>query len=60
MPSPSLNTGKSLVLVDSGAASCFGSYQVQSNEPKASGYQPEQVDTIDTYTSTSSSCLWNQ
>lgn len=42
-----VNTGKSLVLVDSGAASCFGSHlgSVLSNL-KASGYQPEQVDTI--------------
>jgi len=42
-----INTGKSLVLVDSGAASCFGSHlgSVLSNL-KASGYQPEQVDTI--------------
>lgn len=42
-----VNTGKSLVLVDSGAASCFGSHlgSVLTNL-KASGYQPEQVDTI--------------
>ncbi len=42
-----VNTGKSLVLVDSGAASCFGAHlgSVLSNL-KASGYQPEQVDTI--------------
>lgn len=42
-----VNTGKSLVLVDSGAASCFGSHlgSVLTNL-KASAYQPEQVDTI--------------
>ncbi|PJG42746.1 hydrolase [Acinetobacter tandoii] len=42
-----VNTGHSLVLIDSGAASCFGSHlgSVLSNL-KASGYQPEQVDTI--------------
>lgn len=42
-----VNTGHSLVLVDSGAASCFGAHlgSVLSNL-KASGYQPEQVDTI--------------
>lgn len=42
-----VNTGKSLVLVDSGAASCFGTHlgSVLTNL-KASGYQPEQVDTI--------------
>lgn len=42
-----VNTGKSLVLVDSGAASCFGAHlgSVLTNL-KASGYQPEQVDTI--------------
>jgi glyoxylase-like metal-dependent hydrolase (beta-lactamase superfamily II) len=42
-----VNTGKSLVLVDSGAASCFGSHlgSVLTNL-KESGYQPEQVDTI--------------
>lgn len=42
-----VNTGKSLVLVDSGAASCFGAHlgSMLSNL-KASGYQPEQVDTI--------------
>ena len=42
-----VNTGQSLVLVDSGAASCFGAHlgSVLSNL-KASGYQPEQVDTI--------------
>lgn len=42
-----VNTGTSLVLVDSGAASCFGAHlgSVLTNL-KASGYQPEQVDTI--------------
>jgi len=42
-----VNTGHSLVLVDSGAASCLGSHlgSVLSNL-KASGYQPEQVDSI--------------
>lgn len=42
-----VNTGHSLVLVDSGAASCFGAHlgSVLSNL-KASGYKPEQVDTI--------------
>lgn len=42
-----VNTGHSLVLVDSGAASCFGTHlgSVLSNL-KASGYKPEQVDTI--------------
>lgn len=42
-----VNTGKSLVLVDSGAASCFGTHlgSVLTNL-KVSGYQPEQVDTI--------------
>lgn len=42
-----VNTGNSLVLVDSGAASCFGAHlgSILSNL-KASGYKPEQVDTI--------------
>lgn len=42
-----VNTGHSLVLVDSGAASCLGSHlgSVLSNL-KASGYTPEQVDSI--------------
>ncbi len=41
-----VNTGKS-VLVDSGAASCFGAHlgSVLTNL-KAAGYRPEQVDTI--------------
>lgn len=42
-----VNTGNSLVLVDSGAASCFGSHLGSVvNNLKASGYKPEQVDTI--------------
>ncbi|MBK0064497.1 MULTISPECIES: MBL fold metallo-hydrolase [unclassified Acinetobacter] len=42
-----VNTGKSLVLVDSGAASCFGPHlgSIMKNLI-ASGYKPEQVDTI--------------
>ena len=42
-----VNTDHSLILVDSGAASCFGAHlgSVLSNL-KASGYQPKQVDTI--------------
>ncbi|WP_111859917.1 MBL fold metallo-hydrolase [Acinetobacter sp. CFCC 10889] len=42
-----VNTGNSLVLVDSGTADCFGAHlgSVLKNL-KASGYQPEQVDTI--------------
>ncbi|MHA3081205.1 MBL fold metallo-hydrolase [Acinetobacter sp. ANC 5502] len=42
-----VNTGHSLVLVDSGASSCFGSHlgSVLSNL-KASGYKPEQINTI--------------
>ena len=42
-----VNTGKSLVLVDSGAASCFGAHlgSILKNL-EASGYKPEQVDTI--------------
>ncbi|MBJ9955194.1 MULTISPECIES: MBL fold metallo-hydrolase [unclassified Acinetobacter] len=42
-----VNTGKSLVLVDSGTADCFGAHlgSVLKNL-KASGYQPEQVNTI--------------
>jgi glyoxylase-like metal-dependent hydrolase (beta-lactamase superfamily II) len=41
-----VNTGKSLVLVDSGAASCLGTFRFSLTNLKASGYQPEQVDTI--------------
>lgn len=42
-----VNTGNSLVLVDSGTADCFGAHlgSVLKNL-KAVGYQPEQVDTI--------------
>lgn len=42
-----VNTGRSLVLVDSGTADCFGAHlgSVMKNL-KAAGYQPEQVDTI--------------
>ncbi|WP_092719374.1 MBL fold metallo-hydrolase [Acinetobacter albensis] len=42
-----VNTSHSLVLVDSGAATCFGTHlgSVLSNL-KASGHKPEQVDTI--------------
>jgi len=42
-----VNTGQSLVLVDSGTADCFGAHlgSVMKNL-KAAGYQPEQVDTI--------------
>lgn len=42
-----VNTGQSLVFVDSGTADCFGAHlgSVMENL-KAAGYQPEQVDTI--------------
>ncbi|WP_089603725.1 MBL fold metallo-hydrolase [Acinetobacter piscicola] len=42
-----VNTGQSLVLVDSGTADCFGAHlgSVLKNL-KAAGYQPEQVNTI--------------
>ncbi|SPL72341.1 MBL fold metallo-hydrolase [Acinetobacter stercoris] len=42
-----VNTGSALVLVDSGTADCFGAHlgSVLKNL-KASGYKPEQVDTI--------------
>ena len=42
-----VNTGEQLVLVDAGAASCFGPSlgQVQDNI-RAAGYQPEQVDAV--------------
>ena len=42
-----VNTGQSLVLVDSGTADCFGAHlgSVMKNL-KAAGYQPEQVNTI--------------
>lgn len=42
-----INTGKNLVLVDSGAGQCFG--ETAGHLPdnlKAAGYKPEQVDTI--------------
>lgn len=42
-----VNTGDNLVLVDTGAAQCFGpTLGVAQNNLKASGYQPEQVDTV--------------
>ncbi|WP_010115154.1 MBL fold metallo-hydrolase [Acinetobacter sp. P8-3-8] len=42
-----VNTGQSLILVDSGTADCFGAHlgSVMKNL-KAAGYHPEQVDTI--------------
>ena len=42
-----INTGNKLIMVDSGAASCFGSHlgSIYSNL-KASGYQPEQVNEL--------------
>ncbi|MEA1605087.1 MBL fold metallo-hydrolase [Pseudomonas spirodelae] len=42
-----INTGTQLLLIDTGAAQCFGPTLgvVQSNL-KASGYRPEQVDTV--------------
>lgn len=42
-----VNTGQSLVLVDSGTADCFGAHLGSVMKSlKAAGYQPEQVDTI--------------
>lgn len=42
-----INTGSSLVLVDSGASSCNGpNFGSVIKNLKAAGYQPEQVDTI--------------
>lgn len=42
-----INTGKQLLMVDSGAASCFGSHLGSIyNNLKASGYQPTQVNEI--------------
>lgn len=42
-----INTGSHLVLVDTGAAQCFGpTLGVVQNNLKASGYTPEQVDTV--------------
>ncbi|MEN3113515.1 MBL fold metallo-hydrolase [Uliginosibacterium paludis] len=42
-----VNTGEHLVLVDAGAASCFGPSlgQVQDNI-RAAGYKPEEIDTV--------------
>lgn len=42
-----INTGSQLVLVDAGAAQCFGPTLgvIQSNL-RAAGYQPEQIDTV--------------
>ena len=42
-----INTGDQLLMVDSGAASCFGTHLGSIyNNLKASGYQPEQVNGI--------------
>lgn len=42
-----INTGNQLLMVDSGAASCFGTHLGSIyNNLKASGYQPEQVNSI--------------
>lgn len=42
-----INTGKQLIMVDSGAASCFGAHLGSIyNNLKASGYEPEQVNDI--------------
>lgn len=42
-----VNTGKRLILVDTGAGQCIGATAGQlSANMKAAGYQPEQVDTI--------------
>ncbi len=42
-----INTGNQLLMVDSGAASCFGAHLGSIyNNLKASGYQPEQVNSI--------------
>lgn len=42
-----INTGNQLLMVDSGAASCFGTHLGSIyNNLKASGYQPEQVNGI--------------
>lgn len=42
-----VNTGKHLVLIDSGAAKCFGSTSgsIEDNI-KAAGYTPDQIDTV--------------
>ncbi|VXC74465.1 MBL fold metallo-hydrolase [Pseudomonas sp. 8Z] len=42
-----INTGENLVLVDTGAAQCFGpTLGVVQNNLKAAGYTPDQVDTV--------------
>jgi glyoxylase-like metal-dependent hydrolase (beta-lactamase superfamily II) len=42
-----INTGKNLILVDTGAGQCIGETAgMLSANMKAAGYQPEQVDTI--------------
>ena len=42
-----INTGKQLIMVDSGAASCFGTHLGSIyNNLKASGYEPSQVNSI--------------
>lgn len=42
-----INTGKALVLIDSGAGDCFGSESGHLLENlRASGYQPEQIDAV--------------
>lgn len=42
-----INTGKNLVLVDSGTAKCFGpTLGAINSNIKAAGYSPEQIDTV--------------
>ncbi|OWW20159.1 MBL fold metallo-hydrolase [Noviherbaspirillum denitrificans] len=42
-----VNTGKNLILVDAGAAKCFGpTLGVIGDNIRAAGYKPEQVDTV--------------
>lgn len=42
-----INTGKNLVLVDTGAAKCFGpTLGSMTKNIRASGYEPSQVDTV--------------
>lgn len=42
-----INTGKNLVLIDTGAADCFNSDMGHlADNLRASGYKPEQVDTV--------------
>lgn len=42
-----INTGNQLLLVDAGAAQCFGpTLGVIQDNIKAAGYQPEQIDTV--------------